>query len=103
MIPNLWGKIQDQRQIMKCIDQTPLYFKLIHILLIQFLSFNIYHDNKMMIPFELRNSIILVNDVGFMISEEDIVQDQGPGLITQELLCCRVSFKYEKGQRKFLT
>ena len=30
-------------------------------------------------------------------------RDQGPGLITQELLCSRVLLKYEKGQRKHLT
>ena len=37
----------------------------------------------------------MVNDVGFVISEED----QGPGLITQELLCSRV-FLSEKGTEK---
>ena len=29
--------------------------------------------------------------------------DQGPGLITQELLCSRVLLKYKKGERKLLT
>ena len=31
------------------------------------------------------------------------LRDQGPGLITQELLCSRVFLKEEKGQRKLLT
>ena len=39
----------------------------------------------------------MVNDVGFMISEEDLAS--GPGLLTQELLYSRVLLKYEKGQK----
>ena len=36
-----------------------------------------------------------------MISEEeDLAMDQGPGLITQELLCSRVLLKYKKGAEK---
>ena len=35
----------------------------------------------------------LVNDVKFMISEKDLASVQGPGLITQELLCSRVLLK----------
>ena len=41
-----------------------------------------------------------MNHVGFVISEE--LQDQGPGLITQKLLCSKVLLKYKKGQRKLL-
>ena len=43
----------------------------------------------------------MVNNVGFVISEEDLAL--GPGLITQEFLCSRVLLKYDKGQRKLLT
>ena len=33
----------------------------------------------------------MMNGVGFMTSEEDdLTQDQRPGLITQEVLCSRV-------------
>ena len=33
----------------------------------------------------------MMNGVGFMTSEEDdLIQDQRPGLITQEVLCSRV-------------
>ena len=38
-----------------------------------------------------------------MISEEDLASGPGPGLITHELLCSRVSLKYKKEQRKLLT
>ena len=43
----------------------------------------------------------MVNDVGFVISKESSfgTRDQGPGLITQELLCSRVILKYTKGQK----
>ena len=43
----------------------------------------------------------MVNDVGFVISKEFSfgTRDQGPGLITQELLCSRVILKYKKGQK----
>ena len=42
-----------------------------------------------------------MNHVGFVISEEEL-QDQGPGLITQKLLCSKVLLKYKKEQRKLL-
>ena len=45
----------------------------------------------------------MVNDAGYVISEEDLASGPRPGLITQELLCSRVLFKYEMGQRKLLT
>ena len=37
------------------------------------------------------------------LSQKIKLQDQEPGLITQELLYCRVLFEYKKGQRKLLT
>ena len=46
----------------------------------------------------------MVNDVGFMISEEeDLASGLWPGLIIQELLCSKVLLKYKREQRKFKT
>ena len=45
----------------------------------------------------------MVNGVQFVISRQDLIWDQGPGLITQELVYSKVLLKYEKGQRKRLT
>ena len=41
----------------------------------------------------------MMNSVQFLVSKEDLVQDQGPGLIPQELLCSRVLLKSEKRQK----
>ena len=43
----------------------------------------------------------LVNDVKFMISEKDLASVQGPGLITQELLCSRVLLKWKRDRESF--
>ena len=45
----------------------------------------------------------MLNDVGFMIFEEDLAWDQGPGLITRELLYSRIFIKVQKGTEKLLT
>ena len=43
----------------------------------------------------------MVNDAGYVISEEDLASGPRPGLITQELLCSRVLLKWKRDRESF--